>query len=74
MEQLKQYLASRDDDFDDKIYYVCQHCRPLLNDNCLPATCVLNGLYAEEIPKELSKLNPLGRQLVQRVKPFQTII
>ena len=72
--QLKQYLASRDDDFDDKIYYVCQHCRPLLNDNCLPATCVLNGLYVEEIPKELSKLNPLGRQLVQRVKPFQTII
>ena len=72
--QLKQYLASRDDDFDDKIYYVCQHCHPLLNDNCLPATCVLNGLYVEEIPKELLKLNPLGRQLVQWVKPFQTII
>ena len=30
--------------------------------------------YVEEIPKELSKLNALGRQLVQRVKPFQIII
>ena len=49
-EQLKQYLADRDEDFDNKIYYVCQHCRPLLNDNKLPATCVLNGLYVEEIP------------------------
>ena len=72
--QLKQYLAERDDDFDSKIYYICQHCRPLLNDNKLPATCVLNGLYVEEIPKELSQLNALGRQLVQRAKPFQTII
>ena len=34
----------------------------------------LNGLYVEEIPKELSQLNSLGRQLVQRAKPFQTII
>ena len=73
-EQLKRYLADRDEDFDSKIYYVCQHCRPLLNDNKLPATCVLNGLHVEEIPKELSQLNALGRQLVQRAKPFQTIV
>ena len=73
-EQLKQYLADRDEDFDSKIYYICKHYRPLLNDNKLPATCVLNDLYVEKIPKELSQLNALGRQLVQRVKPFQTII
>ena len=72
--QLKQFLADRDNDFDDKIYYICQHCRPLLNNNKIPSTCVLNGLYVEEIPKELVRLNALGRQLVQRVKPFQTII
>ena len=72
--QLKEYLAERDDNFDEKIYYICQHCRPLLNNNKMPSTCVLNGLYVEEIPKESSKLNALGRQLVQRVKPFQTII
>ena len=72
--QLKQFLADRDDDFDDKIYYICQHCCPLLNNNKMPSTCVLNGLYVEEIPKELAQLNTLGRQLVQRKKPFQTII
>ena len=42
--QLKQYLVDRDDDFDNKIYYVCQHCRPLLNNSKIPSTCVLNGL------------------------------
>ena len=72
--QLKQYLADRDDDYDSKIYYICKHCQPFLDDNKLPNTCVLNGLYSEEIPKELSQLNALGRQLVQRAKPFQTII
>ena len=40
-------LAERDDNFDSKIYYICQHCHPLLNDNNLPGTCVLNGLYVE---------------------------
>ena len=72
--QLKQYLSDKDENFDSKIYYVCTHCRPLLDDNKLPSRCVLNGLYVEEIPKELLKLNALGRQLIQRAKPFQTII
>lgn len=72
--QLKQYLAHRDDDFDNKNYYICKHCRPFLDNNKLPNTCVLNGLYVEEIPEELSQLDALGRQLVQRAKPFQTII
>ena len=72
--QLKQYLIERDEIFDSKAYYVCTHCRPLLNENKLPARCVLNGLHVEEIPNELLELNALGRQLVQRAKAFQTII
>ena len=72
--QLKQYLAERDENYDSRIYYVCTHCRPLLNENKLPSRCVLNGLYVEQIPKELLKLNALGRQLIQKAKPFQTII
>ena len=67
--QLKQYLSEMDDDFDSKKYFICKHCWPLL-----PATCILNGLYVEEIPNEFSQLNALGRQLVQRIKLFQTII
>ena len=46
----------------------------MLNSNKIPSICVLNGLYVKEVPKELSQLNALGRQLVQRTKPFQTII
>ena len=46
----------------------------MLNNNKIASTCVLNGLYVEEIPKELAWLNALGRQLVLHVKPFQTII
>lgn len=30
--QLKQYLKERDEIFDNKIYYICAHCRPLLNE------------------------------------------
>ena len=67
-------MAERDENYDSTIYYVCTNCRPLLNENTLPSRCVLNGLYVEEIPKELLKLNALGRQLIQKAKPFQTII
>ena len=72
--RLKQYVSDRDENFNSKTYYVCTHCRPLLNKNKLPSRCVLNGLYVEEILNELLKLNALGRQLIQRAKPFQTII
>ena len=33
--------------------YVCQYCRPILNNNCMPSRCVLNGLEVELIPAEL---------------------
>ena len=71
---LKAYLAQRDHNFNSKIYYVCTHCRPRLNENILPDRCVLNGLYVEPVPQELSGLNALGRQLIQRAKCFQTVI
>jgi len=72
--ELKQYLAQKDENFNTKTYYVCTYCRPLLNQNKLPARCVLNGLYVDEVPEEFTNLNALGRQLIQRAKPFQTII
>ena len=53
------------------IFLYCKHCWPFLDDHKIG---VLNGSYVEEIPKELSQLNVLGRQLVQLAKPFQTII
>ena len=71
---LKAYLAKRDEDFNSKFYFFCTHCCPIFNENNIPHRCVLNGPYVEAVPKELSGLNALGRQLIQRAKCFQTII
>ena len=54
---LKTYLAERDEDINSKVYYVCTYCCPLLNQNKLPNRCVLNSLYVEPVPEELSGLN-----------------
>ena len=54
--------------------YVCQYCRPILNDNKIPSRCILNGLMTESLPAELSNLDALSRQLIQRAKAFQTIV
>ena len=53
---------------------MCTHCRPILNENKLPGRCVLNGLYTEPVPEELSSLNNLETQFIQRAKCFQTVV
>ena len=47
-----------------------------MNANNIPARCVtvLNGLYTEPLPEELSNLNTLESQFIQRAKCFQTIV
>ena len=71
--QLKNYLLEKDPDIIRKTLYVCTHCRPILNKN-MPARCVLNGLHTEPIPQELSNLNAIESQLIQRAKCFQTVV
>ena len=72
--QLKNYLLDRDPHVAKKTLYVCTHCRPILNENNIPDQCVLNGLYTEPVPEELSNLNALENQLIQRAKCFQTVV
>ena len=36
--------------------------------------CVLNGLQVVEIPAELSGLDCLGKQFIQRAKAYQTVV
>ena len=55
-------------------YYVCSYCRPLLNNNKMPSRCILNGLETVPVPPELSNIDPLSCQLIQRAKAFQAII
>ena len=40
----------------------------------LPPRCVLNGLKTESIPVELTKLDSLSCQLIQKAKCYQTIV
>ena len=58
----------------NKVMYICNHCKPIIRKNEVPAHCVLNGLKCEPLPKELDKLDPLSCQLIQRAKCFQTIV
>ena len=52
--QLKSYLLEKDPLAAKNTYYVCGYCRPLLNEDKMPGRCVLNGLYTEPVPQELS--------------------
>ena len=54
--------------------YICNHCKPSIRKNEVPARCVLNGLKCEPLPKELDNLDPLSCQLKKRAKCFQTIV
>ena len=72
--RLKQHLLEIDPDIRDIILYICNHCRPILNNNQMPNWCILNGLITEPVPDELAKLNVLERQLIQRAKAFQMIV
>ena len=72
--QLKQYILHRDPNVKCQCLFVCQYCRPLLNKDKLPCRCILNGLETEPVPAEISDLDDLSRQLIQRAKAFQTVV
>ena len=49
-------------------HFICKYCKNLSH-------CVLNGFHIVEIPAELSGLDYLGRQFIQRAaKAFQTMV
>ena len=58
----------------DETLYMCNYCKALVKKDKLPSRCVLNGLETVPIPPELSKLDTLGAQLIQRAKCYQTIV
>ena len=71
---LKVHIRKIDPDADCKVYYVCKYCQPLLLRDKMPNRCVLNGLETDPVPKELSNLSPFCKQMIQKVKPFQTVV
>ena len=72
-QQLKHHICEQDSEADIYSMYVCQYCRPILINNKIPSRCILNGLITEPLPAELSNLDALSRQLIQRAKALQTI-
>ena len=36
--------------------------------------CMLNDLYVPQLPEELAQFNDFEKILIQRMKPFQTIV
>ena len=73
-QQVKRYIVKQNPNACFDTMWVCQHCRVKLNANQMPSRCVLNGLETEPIPPELSDLDSLSKQLIQRAKAFQTIV
>ena len=56
--------------------WIKRHCTfvPIVNKNNIPNRCILNGLYTELVPEELSTLNALENQFIQCAKCFQTVV
>ena len=53
---------------------MCKHCKQALRHDGMAPRCILNGLQTVPVPEELSKLDCLGKQLVQRAKAFQMVV
>ena len=71
---LKLHLIQHNANADSQTHYICQYCRPVLNKDDVPNRCVLNGLITKLMPKELERLDPLSKQLIQRGKAFQAVV
>ena len=67
-------LIQHNPNADSQTHYICQYCRPVLNKDDVPNRCILNGLITESMPKELERLDPLSKQLIQRGKAFQAVV
>ena len=72
---LKAFAYIFQPDLDEGLsVYLCNHCKPKIKGNIMPARCVLNGLETVSLPKELEGLDLFSLQLIQLAKTFQTVI
>ena len=72
--QLKEFMLRADPSASGKVHYMCNYCKPKIRKGDMPPRCVLNGLETVPIPDELSKLDCLSRQFIQRAKGYQTVV
>ena len=72
--QLKQFMLRTDPSAAQKTHWLCNYCKPKIRKGNMPPRCVLNGLETIPIPVELSRLDCLSRQFIQRAKCYQTVV
>ena len=71
---LKHFLLCKDSAAASKSFLMCHYCKLAIRNDNMPPRCVLNGLKVVEVPNELSKLDCLSRQFIQRAKAYQTVV
>ena len=70
--RLKDYL--HDQNLANGQLYMCNYCKSKMKNNKMPPRCIFNGLTTVPIPPELSKLDALSSQLIQKAKCYQTVV
>ena len=71
---LKAFMLEQNPDVNKQVLYMCNHCKPLIKQDILPAHCVLNGLQTVPVLPELAILHCLSKQLIQHAKCYQTVV
>ena len=72
--ELKKFILKEDPGASEKSLFMCNYCKSNLRKGKMPPRCVMNGLQTIPIPKKLSELDELSKQLIQRAKAFQTVV
>jgi len=54
--------------------YICIYCKQKLCRDLMPAYCILNNLFTNNVPEVISSLNTFEKILIQRAKAFQTVV
>ena len=71
---LKQFMLQKNPKAAGETHFMCSYCKNLIKKDQMPSRCVLNGLQVVEIPAELSGLDCLSKQFIQRAKAYQTVV
>ena len=70
---LKKFIAAREPGA-AKEFFMCTYCKGHMRSGSMPPRCMLNSLSTVPMPEELSRLDCLSRQFVQRAKAFQSVV
>ena len=74
MASVEELYIRTNPDTGDHVLFMCKYCRHIIKQKKLPPRCVINGLQVVPMPPELSALDSLSIQLIQRAKCYQTIV